>query len=504
MKPIITTNMQKDGNNEYMLVSIKGGEGAIGFKSVITEEYKRVKSTCVFHIGNEPLITVIEQKGASETANKLMFQCGSRDKCDDKLVNKITAASENFYLYSQSFGKALQGIFELMDDGLYVVHTAKMNQSDGSGNYFWNAYTTRHEYRGSEDINPTIGEKRNFSPCFLVPTLSPSNYTENKVKLNTEKIKAKKNFGGIAFHLTGMFCALLDGHHAATAALLNNVDFECVVIEPVRRLMYSEITEDEPHGRAIAFSCPYTKLYLDSIPMPVMESFLLRRQFKPDKYYFDVRQKCGKFLSVRLRNLLPKELNTKVEQIPDIEMMESAYAVEVLTDDMLKALLQGKTELDGKVIISENYYSSIVTACNYLQYADFDKFVNFALSIVYNADLSALHQYVITRIKTVMNPKIRDFFADVQDNNPPLYKAYVQTANAYIKDYELAEVQRIEQQAAAAIAKLSGELDDDRKNDAQKKRLESFTEKLNEAEQQITKDVEQFDSVKEHRKSREE
>ena len=94
MKAFINADMQKIDNNEYLLVSVRGGSGAIGLKSIVIDDERRVKSTKVFHIGSEALVTVIEPKNANESSYKLIYQNGSRDKCDDKLVNTITQAVE--------------------------------------------------------------------------------------------------------------------------------------------------------------------------------------------------------------------------------------------------------------------------------------------------------------------------------------------------------------------------------------------------------------------------
>ena len=65
---------------------------------------------------------------------------------------------------------------------------------------------------------------------------------------------------------------------------------------------------------------------------------------------------------------------------------------------MLDALLAGQTELDGKVIISENYYNSVTAACNYLRYHSKDDFIDFALNVMRNPELSATYAYVASSL----------------------------------------------------------------------------------------------------------
>lgn len=105
------------------------------------------------------------------------------------------------------------------------------------------------------------------------------------------------------------------------------------------------------------------------------------------------------------------------EQMPDCEMMESVFTVDKLTQGQLNALLAGEVEYNDEIIISPNFYASIVTACNYLQFTNPKKFVEFSLAILDNPELYATHEYIANRISRVTSKEVYAFFKAVLANS---------------------------------------------------------------------------------------
>jgi hypothetical protein len=273
----------------------------------------------------------------------------------------------------------------------------------------------------------------------LIPTLSPAEFSEPKVKAQREKMRAGKKIGGLAYHLSGMYSALLDGHHSATACLLGDADFRCVVVEPINNVLYGDVEHAAQHDREpkiTALSCPYVKIPVEEIPSAVLESFLLRRTGVRPKYFPELVKKAGKTIRTSNRRSIPKEVLIKAELLPDCAVIESAYAVTELTDEQLDALLAGETKLGDETIISHNYYNSVVTACNYLQYEDFERFFNFASSIITNPDLTATHKYVMERLCSISDEKIYNLFVTLNDNADSMHSNFSEAIGMYIKNYE--------------------------------------------------------------------
>jgi hypothetical protein len=98
--------------------------------------------------------------------------------------------------------------------------------------------------------------------------------------------------------------------------------------------------------------------------------------------------------------------------------------------------LAGETKLGDETIISHNYYNSVVTACNYLQYEDFERFFNFASSIITNPDLTATHKYVMERLCSISDEKIYNLFVTLNDNADSMHSNFSEAIGMYIKNYE--------------------------------------------------------------------
>lgn len=468
MNPIINTMLMTVDEREFLLVDVIDSLDNIGIctlSSRMAEPGDRNPLMEIFYVGDEPIVGLMKPSATDDYANKLITQIGNIKSCDETIQNRLAVASDNYFVYSQSLIKSLQPVLEMLTPGLYVCHVSKMIQSDGAGNFFWNAYTVRHEVSGSADYNQVIGRENNYIPCFLVPASLMTEYNDARFKQETDKLKKDKKIGGVAFHLSGMFSVLLDGHHNAAACLAENADFSCLVIEPVRQVLYEPRQRAAELGhepRVIALSTPYVKIPLGGVPESMLENFLMKRYRTKPINYDTLKYKASKPLKSNNRRVLPKEVLLRAELLPDCAMIESAHAVNGLTDEELDALLAGETMLGDKVIISNNYYNSVVTACNYLQYADFDRFIEFALSILKNRDLAATHKYIADRLSGVMDKKIYDFYSEIVDSSEPVYQELHQSVEKFIKRYdeEEAELQREVVKAnriKAAMAKVDSD-----------------------------------------------
>ena len=124
------------------------------------------------------------------------------------------------------------------------------------------------------------------------------------------------------------------------------------------------------------------------------------------------------------------------EQMPDCVMMESVFTVDKLTQGQLNALLAGEVEYNDEIIISPNFYASIVTACNYLQFTNPKKFVEFSLAILDNPELYATHEYIANRISRVTSKEVYAFFKAVLANSDPGYEKIANIADKYVTAYD--------------------------------------------------------------------
>lgn len=421
--PMINTANMNIDERAFLLADVTDGTAQIGVTAIAERsDIRHINTTDVMFADNEPLVVITGQSRKANYADKMYNQCSGMSDIKSDLHSRLAAAAEGYFTQKQPMSRAVMPLLETLTDGLYVVHESTMLPTDGAGNFFWLAYTQRHEVTGSSDYNNVIGRNNNYEPCFLVPTTGAAGVNHERLTQQRDRIKNGRNTGGVAYHLSGLFSALLYGHHAATASLTANAAFKCIVIEPVHDVIYNMSDEDRENPNRsqkpeiIALACPYVKIPLDSLPERMLENFLLRRRgIRPD-VYTDLKDKLTKVQRPVSKRSFPPELFEHAETLPDVAMYESAALVAELSEEQLQALLRGETKYQDKVIISNNFYNSIVTACNFLQYKDFDRFITFVIDILRNPDLAATHKYIAERLLGVMNPIINSFFLEVTES----------------------------------------------------------------------------------------
>lgn len=431
MKPTITIESLRNPLGEFLLVNVVNGRGIIG-ECDTTRAFNTKRKT--FYIGNESLVNVFSASD-DDTSNRQMWQCSSIDKCKNVLGNKLKNAVEEFFYEGSSLAKAVQPVLELLTDGLYVIHTGKAYPTDGAGNFFWNAYLIKHELNGSAPCNAVIGYDKIYEPAFLVPTANFSNFSEKKTATALARMKKGRRLGGIAYHLTGVFSALLSGHTNAAACLTRGEDFPCIFIEPMRDVLYGydEISNSE---RISALSSPYAKLPLSSVSRSMIENFLINRRVSVPEFYSEIKAKADRNISLKgaVRSL-PVLIEQNIEKLPDAEMLFSAYAISDLPDEHLQLLLAGETKINGQVIISPNYYESVVYACNYLQFKDRRRFIDFTTTILNTPSLSATYRYVSERLRFEMDAKVNETFKNIVESEDPAYAPIKELAQKYLVRY---------------------------------------------------------------------
>ena len=432
MKTNVDIESLKGPAGEFLLASVTSSDSIIG---ICDTSVKSGICRKTLYAGNESLVN-IQYRDKNMESNRVIWQTSSIDKAKGILGTRLQKSCENYFSGAAPLTKAVLPVLELLANGLYVVHVGKVYPTDGAGNFFWDAYVVKHEIMGSAPYNPVIGNSKCFSPPFLVPTQSFAGYTEAAVGAAAEKLVSGKKLGGIAFHLTGLFSALLEGHVNAAACTANNYDFNCIIIEPLTKVMYGE-----PGGvrdnRIVALSCPFVNISFEDISRKMLENFLINRAVSIPREYDEIKWKADKMLS---NGVLSRKISTaidrNVEGYPDAEMMTSAFAISELTDNDLNVLLSGSTtDEDGNVIISQNYYESITYAVNYLQLTDKRRFIEFSGEILKNPDLSAAYGYVANRLKYIMDAKVNEIFKYISESEDTAYNTLKPVAEKYAQQY---------------------------------------------------------------------
>ena len=460
------------GGSNVLLVSVRGGEFGIGVCSSGLNPSSGDLSTInkYFYIGTDPVTNIGCPNQGNKTTDKMISFPSGLQGLDVNFADTFTAEL-NKLNRGESLSSSLKEIFALLTDGVYTVYTSEYYPTDGNGIFFWGAYNINHEVRGTAEYSVPIGN-RPYRPCFLIPS-QPLDIYDSKTKQATDEAVKSRSIQGIVYHLSGFHSVLLKGHHGAVSCMEKGLPFKCAVIErvsqpytdayaaPVSKPAPPPTAEEAPptEGGESApapaapppapvieeregisgFRSASVKIPLEAFPKDVLRLIL---ETRPDVKPPHFKLLMNKTKAVRRRavtnNVIPREVLNQCEFMPDCEMVESAFAIDDISDAQLNALLAGDTELNGRIIISPNFYSSIVTACNFLQFKDEQRFINFSISILENPDLNATHEYTARRLARLSaNDKAYRFFKDVLASGDAKYEKFLSVAERYVKEFDL-------------------------------------------------------------------
>ena len=471
------------GGSNVVLASVRGGKAVIGTCSAGYGAKRGDTSaqTRLFYIGNDPVAEILCPNHGSKSSDKLISLCTGYSAMDDEIHDTLT---ESFTRLNKgdSLAAGLHDVLALLPDGVYTIYYSDYYPTDGAGTFFWGAYNLAHEIHGTAEHNRTIGRSKTFRPCFLIPGTPLDTYDSKLLPMTNEAAKSRI-CQGIVYHLSGLHSVLLKGHHGAVSCVDAKIPYKCAVIEkinepytdepvkPVTAPAPAEATapaddteaptenaaaeEAAPEAEAApaeqpkpapetpkqegitGFRSASVKIPLELFPREMLKILLETRfEYKPEQYRALTR-KLGLVRKKSYSNkVIPRPVLDQCEQMPDCEMMESVFTVDKLTQGQLNALLAGEVEYNDEIIISPNFYASIVTACNDLQFTNPKKFVEFSLAILDNPELYATHEYIANRISRVTSKEVYAFFKAVLANSDPGYEKIANIADKYVTAYD--------------------------------------------------------------------
>ena len=150
MKTSVSIESLKGPAGEFLLASVTGSDGIIG---ICDTSVKSGLCRKTLYAGMESLIN-IQYRDNNNEANRVIWQTSSIDKAKTILGTRIVKSCENYFSGAAPLSKAIMPVLELLTDGLYIVHVNKVYPTDGAGNFFWDAFTVKHEIMGSAPYNP--------------------------------------------------------------------------------------------------------------------------------------------------------------------------------------------------------------------------------------------------------------------------------------------------------------------------------------------------------------
>lgn len=176
-----------------------------------------------------PLIKWHSDEYNCPTCEKLLAAGYGRNKVPDSIIESIKNAGNNTGISLVDNLDIVKPLLYLMETGLYAFSYINLNPTDGDKRFFWDIDIAPRCFSGSCNIyhNFSFGQGR---PAYILPTQPAASYNFERVQYYRNIIKSGKSVGGIAYYLDGYLCALLDGHHRATACFLEEVPFRCLTL----------------------------------------------------------------------------------------------------------------------------------------------------------------------------------------------------------------------------------------------------------------------------------
>lgn len=211
--------------NDALLFRINKGTGKLSTK------YGTDKSGETYGfllLDNKPLINSYGEELYCPTCAKILSIGLGREKVDPSIVDTIKYSQELKNDLAYTF-ENVKPMLSILEDGYYLLTRIEMIPTDGDGNFFWNLPESKKLYKATADVYYKF-HVSSGTPKFILPSQSVNCLNEERVNYYLDQIKYGKTMTGLAYYYEGFMSTLLDGHHRATAAYIENKSIDCLTI----------------------------------------------------------------------------------------------------------------------------------------------------------------------------------------------------------------------------------------------------------------------------------
>ncbi|WNQ10610.1 hypothetical protein MJA45_23795 [Paenibacillus aurantius] len=221
--------------NDALLFRVNKGTGKL------TTKYGTDKSGDTYGfllLDNKPLINSYGEELYCPTCAKVLSMGLGRENVNQSLIDTIK--------HSQNVGNDIKVAFEnikpmlsILEDGYYLLTRIEMIPTDGEGNFFWNLPSSKKLYKATADVYYKF-HISSGTPKFLLPSQSIACLNKERVSHYVDQLNHGKSMTGLAYYYEGFMSTLLDGHHRATAAYIENKSIDCLTIVKVTGLGFNQ------------------------------------------------------------------------------------------------------------------------------------------------------------------------------------------------------------------------------------------------------------------------
>lgn len=179
-------------------------------------------------LDNKPLINNYGEELYCPTCAKILSIGLGREHVDPGLIDTIKYSQELNNDITDAF-KNVKPMLSILEDGYYLLTRIEMIPTDGDGHFFWNLPEFKKLYKATADVYYKF-HVSSGTPKFILPSQSVNCFNEDRVNYYLNQMKNGTTMTGLAYYYEGFMSTLLDGHHRATAAYIENKNIDCLTI----------------------------------------------------------------------------------------------------------------------------------------------------------------------------------------------------------------------------------------------------------------------------------
>lgn len=314
--------------SETALVFVNNGFGKLDF---VVGQSKNEYMTGVLVLNGIPLVKWHDESYGCPTCERLLAGGYGMDKVGEETLTVVRNASRVESRCTSDVVQEIKALLALLKTGLYMITDLPLYPTDGGGHFFWHMSNLPMRYSAARDTYYNCRYQAGY-PAFLIPTQTPNRFDEKRVAYYCNQIRDGEKLGGIAYHVDGYLCALLDGHHRATAAFLEHSEFRCLTIIPVTSWVRRISTNEE----FVTF-CDKS-ISLSELPKDVVK--ILIKNGRNTSRISD--RKMARLLSLENGDWearLPEKMTQKAKQYPTHEGVAAVEWAGDLSDKRISGLL---------------------------------------------------------------------------------------------------------------------------------------------------------------------
>lgn len=222
---------------------VKNGKGLLGVK------YGNYQKKAMLALAYEeiPLVRFYGDEYFCPTCEKLISAGYGIDMKENNIISKTQETlNANFVSLKQSLNE-LKPILGLLETGYYALVDIELSPSNGNGEFFWKTTNVPTYNKASCPIYSGDGNWSDSRPYYILPTQSPSKFNRERA----DYYRQDHNYRALAYYLDGYLCALLDGHHKAVAAAIENRPLKSLVILPANSAWETDVSRSVKGGISI-------------------------------------------------------------------------------------------------------------------------------------------------------------------------------------------------------------------------------------------------------------